>query len=276
MYARSHCCTQHTHHSHVQHTHSVPVYNTSPPAPTPTPAPTAPTHPPHQRIAGVIHRITYNNPKNKYTVLKLKPLDSTKGWVDCDMGSFTGNMATVTAFHPNPAVGHIMEFFGTWSNHKQYGLQFIATEHAPLITDGGDALVHQLLALKIRNVGPVTARCVCVCLCVEGGCCLCVWKGGCCLCVEGGVTLMLHTHPHAHPPTHSLTQPPSCTHTHTHAHTHTHTHTIMHTHPHTNPHAHHKGPSLRNWVPAPLRCLIVMMQHNCCVVYLRLDQQKQL
>lgn len=146
-----------------------------PPATSPSPQNSAPPEG-ARTLQGVIHRITYSSPKNGYKVLKLKPIDAKKGWEGCDVGAFTGKVATVTVSDPSLAAGQVVCFWGEWERHQQYGLQFSASGCAPVITQGGDALVHYLLALNIQLVGPATAKCV---LRFYGGCVVVVVKSAC-------------------------------------------------------------------------------------------------
>lgn len=139
----------------IHHTHRPPPplqepCNTSPPSST---CPEG-----SSTLQGIIHRITYSSPKTGYKVLKLKPVDAEAGWVGCDMGGFTGKVATVTVNDPSLATGQVVAFWGAWEQHKQYGLQFSASGCAPVINQGGDALVHYLLALNLQLVGPATAK----------------------------------------------------------------------------------------------------------------------
>lgn len=97
-------------------------------------------------LRGIVQRVTYHNPENGWSVLKVSPFDSP------------ASLETVTVHQTRVFAGATMEFQGGWTVHNQFGRQFkadLAIEKKPA-TIG--ALEKYLGSGLIHSVGPKTAR----------------------------------------------------------------------------------------------------------------------
>ncbi len=98
-----------------------------------------------EKIRGVVDHITFHNPENGWSVLKVTPF---QGY---------GEKITVTVHQMKVFAGATMEFTGSWTEHPRFGRQFkarLATEIKPA-TAG--ALEKYLGSGLIKGVGPKTA-----------------------------------------------------------------------------------------------------------------------
>ncbi len=99
-----------------------------------------------EKLAGIVQRITYHNPDNGWSVLKIAPFNSPS------------SVETVTVHQTQVFAGATMEFHGAWTHHKQFGRQFkadMAVEKKPATTG---ALEKYLGSGLIHGVGPKTAK----------------------------------------------------------------------------------------------------------------------
>lgn len=99
-----------------------------------------------EQLSGVVERVTYHNPDNGWSVLRVAPTGSP----------FT--IETVTVHQTQVFAGATMDFFGNWTVHSQFGRQFKAIkaiEKKPATTA---ALEKYLGSGLIKGVGPKTAR----------------------------------------------------------------------------------------------------------------------
>ena len=108
-----------------------------------------PTHPPGtivECIHGIVDRVTYHNPDNGWSVLRVLPFDNPH------------QQETVTVHQTKVFAGATMEFHGSWAVHPKFGRQFKATkavERKPATTA---ALEKYLGSGLIKGVGPKTAK----------------------------------------------------------------------------------------------------------------------
>jgi exodeoxyribonuclease V alpha subunit len=72
-------------------------------------------------LTGSLERITYYNPDNGYTVLRLRP-DRARGVP----GLSRDGLATVVGNLPELNPGEHLSLKGRWSNHPKHGQQFSA------------------------------------------------------------------------------------------------------------------------------------------------------
>src|SRR5579859_7033580 len=103
-------------------------------------------------LEGVVERITFYNPDNGYTVLRLRPNKLHRGQVGKD------GLATVVGELPELQPGESVRFRGTWTSHKDFGSQFGADaveQTAPATVEG---LRRYLGSGLIKGIGPVTAK----------------------------------------------------------------------------------------------------------------------
>jgi exodeoxyribonuclease V alpha subunit len=99
-----------------------------------------------ESIRGIVDRVTYHNPDNGWSVLRVLPFDSPF------------HQETVTVHQTKVFAGASMEFHGAWTVHPKFGRQFKATkaiERKPATTA---ALEKYLGSGLIKGVGPKTAK----------------------------------------------------------------------------------------------------------------------
>ncbi len=99
-----------------------------------------------EHLTGIVQRVTYHNPDNGWSVLRVAPFNSPN------------SLETVTVHQTKVFAGATMEFLGTWSVHSQYGRQFKATEAIEKKPATAAALEKYLGSGMIKGVGPKTAR----------------------------------------------------------------------------------------------------------------------
>ena len=99
-----------------------------------------------ETISGIVDRVTYHNPDNGWSVLRVLPFDNPH------------QQETVTVHQTKVFAGATMEFQGAWTVHPKFGRQFKATkavERKPATTA---ALEKYLGSGLIKGVGPKTAK----------------------------------------------------------------------------------------------------------------------
>ena len=97
-------------------------------------------------LSGIVDRVTYHNPDNGWSILRVKPFHNPQG------------QETVIVHQTKVFAGATMEFEGSWTTHPKYGKQFKAVhakEKKPATTA---ALEKYLGSGLIKGVGPKTAR----------------------------------------------------------------------------------------------------------------------
>ncbi len=99
-----------------------------------------------ERIKGIVNRVTFHNPANGWSVLKVEPFGQP------------GSQETVTVHQTKVFAGATMEFVGEWRHNPKFGRQFHAIkaiEHKPASTA---SLEKYLGSGLIKGVGPKTAK----------------------------------------------------------------------------------------------------------------------
>ncbi len=99
-----------------------------------------------EKVRGIVERITYHNPDNGWSVLRVQPFDAH------------GEIATVTVHQMQVFAGATMEFVGSWTVHPKFGRQFKADAATELKPATAGALEKYLGSGLIKGVGPKTAR----------------------------------------------------------------------------------------------------------------------
>ena len=97
-------------------------------------------------LTGIVDRVTFHNPDNGWSILRLMPFNNPHG------------QETVIVHQTKVFAGATMEFQGSWTTHPKYGRQFQATvakEKKPATTA---ALEKHLGSGLIKGVGPKTAK----------------------------------------------------------------------------------------------------------------------
>jgi len=99
-----------------------------------------------ETIHGIVDRVTYHNPDNGWSVLRVLPFNNPH------------QQETVIVHQTKVFAGATMEFHGAWTVHPKFGRQFRATkaiERKPATTA---ALEKYLGSGLIKGVGPKTAK----------------------------------------------------------------------------------------------------------------------
>jgi exodeoxyribonuclease V alpha subunit len=99
-----------------------------------------------ENLKGIVERITYQNPENNYTVLKIEARDYTKKDI------------TATGYFPSINVGETIYMEGEWINHPQYGYQFNVSDYNTVYPVSVSGIVKFLGSGIIKGIGPVTAK----------------------------------------------------------------------------------------------------------------------
>lgn len=100
----------------------------------------------NETLKGIVDRVTYHNPDNGWSILRVMPFNNPQG------------QETVIVHQTKVFAGATMEFQGSWTVHPKYGRQFqatIAKENKPATTA---ALEKYLGSGLIKGVGPKTAK----------------------------------------------------------------------------------------------------------------------
>lgn len=99
-----------------------------------------------ETLTGIVDRVTYHNPDNGWSVLRVAPFGQGH------------NQATVVVHQVQVYAGATMQFTGAWTTHPKHGRQFraaSAVEKKPATTA---ALEKYLGSGLIKGVGPKTAK----------------------------------------------------------------------------------------------------------------------
>ena len=99
-----------------------------------------------ESIRGIVDRVTYHNPDNGWSVLRVSPFDNPH------------QQETVIVHQTKVFAGATMEFHGAWAVHPKFGRQFKATEAVEKKPATTAALEKYLGSGLIKGVGPKTAK----------------------------------------------------------------------------------------------------------------------
>ncbi|WP_020585534.1 SF1B family DNA helicase RecD2 [Desulfobacter curvatus] len=97
-------------------------------------------------LKGVVDRVTFHNPDNGWSILKVLPFDRP------------GNRETVVVHQTKVFAGATMEFEGAWTVHPKFGRQFKAVRAREKKPATASALEKYLGSGLIKGVGPKTAK----------------------------------------------------------------------------------------------------------------------
>jgi len=97
-------------------------------------------------LTGVVDRVTFHNPDNGWSILKVLPFDRP------------GNRETVVVHQTKVFAGATMEFEGAWTVHPKFGRQFKAVHAREKKPATASALEKYLGSGLIKGVGPKTAK----------------------------------------------------------------------------------------------------------------------
>ncbi|MBI5063009.1 MAG: AAA family ATPase, partial [Desulfatitalea sp.] len=96
-------------------------------------------------VRGIVDRVTYHNPDNGWSVLRVVPFDTPH------------QQETVIVHQTQVFAGATMEFHGNWTVHPRHGRQFNATVAVEKTPATQAALERYLGSGLIKGVGPKTA-----------------------------------------------------------------------------------------------------------------------
>ncbi|MBP8829656.1 MAG: AAA family ATPase [Desulfobacter sp.] len=97
-------------------------------------------------LKGVVDRVTFHNPDNGWSILKVLPFDRP------------GSRETVVVHQTTVFAGATMEFEGEWTVHPKFGRQFKAVHAREQKPATASALEKYLGSGLIKGVGPKTAK----------------------------------------------------------------------------------------------------------------------
>lgn len=99
-----------------------------------------------ERLIGIVERVTFHNPENGWTVLKVAPFkDPTR-------------LVPVLIHQAKVFAGATMEFWGSYGHHPKHGEQFKAVRAIEKKPATAAALEKYLGSGLIKGVGPAIAR----------------------------------------------------------------------------------------------------------------------
>lgn len=108
-------------------------------------------------VEGTIQRITYSSQETGYTVARIK-MDKCGGFVLPTSGKKTNHgLVTVTGKFPDMTVGQQWKCEGSWTKHKTFGPQLVATTAEEVRPSSSGDLIAYLCGGATKGVGPVTA-----------------------------------------------------------------------------------------------------------------------
>lgn len=99
-----------------------------------------------EKLSGIVKRITFHSVETGYTVLKVNSFQKPQ------------EELTVLIHQSKVFAGATMDFFGEWTHHPSYGLQFKAAKAIERKPATLNALEKYLGSGLIKGVGPVTAK----------------------------------------------------------------------------------------------------------------------
>ncbi|MGB5157694.1 SF1B family DNA helicase RecD2 [Desulfobacterium sp. N47] len=99
-----------------------------------------------ESIRGIVDRVTYHNPDNGWSVLRVFSFDNPH------------QQETVTVHQTKVFAGATMEFHGSWTTHPKFGRQFKATKAIEKKPATIAALEKYLGSGLIKGIGPKTAH----------------------------------------------------------------------------------------------------------------------
>ncbi|WP_241738969.1 SF1B family DNA helicase RecD2 [Pontibacter beigongshangensis] len=99
-----------------------------------------------EKLSGIVKRVTFHSAETGYTVLKVNSFQRP-------------NEEFIVIVHQSKVfAGATMDFYGEWTNHPSYGLQFKASKVIERKPATANALEKYLGSGLIKGVGPVTAK----------------------------------------------------------------------------------------------------------------------
>lgn len=103
-------------------------------------------------LSGLVERVTYYNPENGYSVIRINP-DDYHG-----PGENSEGLITVTGNLPELSPGEYLRLHGEWINHPRHGLQFSIQKLEQAIPATLEGLKRYLGSGLLKGIGPKLAE----------------------------------------------------------------------------------------------------------------------
>ena len=108
------------------------------------------------QVSGSVERVTFYNPENGYSVIRLKP--DSRSMLLYKYASGREALVTVVGNLPEVNPGEWLRLSGRWINHPEYGRQFIAEQCEQALPATVEGIKRYLGSGMIRGVGKVMAE----------------------------------------------------------------------------------------------------------------------
>ncbi|HSM58023.1 MAG TPA: ATP-dependent RecD-like DNA helicase [Candidatus Sulfomarinibacteraceae bacterium] len=108
------------------------------------------------QVSGSVERITYYNPENGYSVIRLQP--DSRSMLLYKYASGRQALLTVVGNLPEVNPGEWLRLSGRWVNHPEYGRQFMAEQCEQALPATTEGIKRYLGSGMIRGVGKVMAE----------------------------------------------------------------------------------------------------------------------
>lgn len=108
------------------------------------------------KISGSVERVTFYNPENGYSVIRLNP--DTRGMLPYKYASGRDALVTVVGNLPEVNPGEWLRLSGRWMTHSEYGRQFQAEMCEQALPATVEGIKRYLGSGMIRGVGRVMAE----------------------------------------------------------------------------------------------------------------------
>ncbi len=102
-------------------------------------------------LRGTVERITYYNPENGYTVLRLRAAHPVTGMA-------RDGLITVVGELPELSPGEHLELTGQWKTHTRYGRQFVAEKCRQTLPATAEGIRRYLGSGLVKGIGPGLAK----------------------------------------------------------------------------------------------------------------------
>lgn len=111
---------------------------------------------PAEQISGSVERVTYYNPENGYSVIRLKP--DNRAVLLYKYGAGNDGLVTVVGNLPEVNPGEWLKLTGVWSQHAKHGRQFEVHSCEQTLPATVEGIKRYLGSGLIRGIGPAMAE----------------------------------------------------------------------------------------------------------------------
>lgn len=108
-----------------------------------------------ENLSGSVERITYFNPENGYTVLRLRPEVRSRQRLP---GMSRDGLVTVIGNLPEISPGEHLRLKGRWDNHPKHGKQFQAEVCEQVLPSSLAGMESYLGSGMVKGIGPKLAK----------------------------------------------------------------------------------------------------------------------